>query len=163
MPVVQALQHASGDVNLQTANEDSVWQEYRAEDFGHSAEPAHASAQDDDAMLEAAIQASKADIHAQQTAFQQSAAGSNPSNSHRGGSAGSAGSHSHKVNGHYPTQQPQSGGHRPWFPPVHAHLVKATSDSSSPAQHIPHKASSVRKEMAEDHTYDDVMTFLLGP
>ena len=160
MPVVQALQHASGDVNLQTADEDSVWQEYRAEDFGHSAEPAHASAQDDDAMLEAAIQASKADIHAQQTAFQQSAAGPNHSNSHRGGSAGS---HSHGTNGHAPTEQPQNGGHRPWFPPVHADLVKATSDSSSAAQHIPHKATSVSKEMAEDHTYDDVMTFLLGP
>ena len=149
MPVVQALQHASGGVNLQTADEDSVWQEYSAEDFGHSAEPAHASAQDDDAMLEAAIQASKADIHAQQTAYQQSAAGPNHS-------------HSHNVNGHDPTEQPQGGGHRPWFPPVHAHLVKATSDSSSPAQHIPHKASSVRKEMAEDHTYSDGMTFLLG-
>ena len=160
MPVVQAPQYASGDVNLHSADVDSVWQEYRAEDFGQSAESVHAAAKDDDAMLEAAIQASKAEVHCQQTAFRNLANGSNHSFSHQNGSSGS---HSHNPKGHDPTEQPPNGGHRPWFPPAHTLLGKAAFDASSAAQHSPHKTKSINKEVAPDRTYDDVMAFLLGP
>ncbi|CAL5222075.1 g4381 [Coccomyxa viridis] len=131
----------------QSAAEETAWQEYRPEDFGIDVAAEQPGQEDEDALLRAAIQASKADALAQKARF---------TSANGGGS--------HRVLADVMSNGPAANGasHRTWFPPAEKFVSKAgPSGPTGEGAGQPEANSGVQKEGSED-TYTDVMSFLLG-
>ena len=141
------LQAAEEAPEPQSAAEETAWQEYRPEDFGIDVAAEQPGQEDEDALLRAAIQASKADALAQKARF---------TSANGGGS--------HRVLADVMSNGPAANGasHRTWFPPAEKFVSKAgPSGPTGEGAGQPEANSGVQKEGSED-TYTDVMSFLLG-
>lgn len=137
----------------ETAAEETAWQEYRPEDFGIDVAAGQPGREEDeDELLRAAIQASKADALAEEARF---------ISAHGAGSCGWAAdevSTGPALEG--TSQKPAS--HRAWFPP--AETFASNADPSGPTSKGSGQQETdpgLQKKGSED-TYSDVMSFLLG-
>ena len=134
------------------APEDTTWQEYRPEDFGIDVAAGQPGQREEDELLRAAIQASRAHIEAEEAAFM---------------SVHGKGSHavlSHGADhGHVPNGASQhSASHRAWFPPADS-FARAASPGGPPGKGADEQeASSGTHEKGSEDTYNDVMAYLLG-
>ena len=141
------LQAAEEAPEAQSAAEETAWQEYRPEDFGTDVAAGQPGPQDEDELLRAAIQASKADALAQEARFMSANGGA-----------------SHRVLADVVSNGPAVNGssHRTWFPPAEAFVGK-TGPSGPTCEGAGQQETNpgMQKEGSED-TYSDVMAFLLG-
>ncbi len=121
------------------------WQEYRAEDFGIDVAAGQPGPENEDKLLQAAIQASKADAQAQEARFKAANGGA-----------------SHRVLADVMSNGPAVPSHRTWFPPAETFVGKAgPSGPTGEGAGQQEAKSGVQKEGSED-TYSDVMALLLG-
>ena len=136
----------------QDAPEDTTWQEYRPEDFGIDIAAGKPGQQEEDELLRAAIQASKAHLEAEEAAFM---------------SVHGKGAHAvlpHGAdNGHVPNGTSQHAvSHRAWFPPADSFACEASTSDPAGTGADEQVASSGAHEKGSEDTYNDVMAYLLG-
>ena len=136
----------------QPAAEEAAWQEYRPEDFGIDIAAGQAGHEQEDELLRAVIQASKADALLEQACFM---------SVHGGGARhGAADDVSTGPALKGTSQKPAS--HRAWFPPAETFASKADPTGPTSEGAVQQEADpGMQKEGSED-TYSDVMSFLLG-